>query len=52
MLAGFGERGEALAAVLKRPRLSWNVAIYHRARLGIEPPAVADGGSGTGPEAG
>jgi hypothetical protein len=30
--AAFGERGSALAASLKRPRLSWNVAIYHRTR--------------------
>ncbi len=28
----FAERGAALAAVLRRPRLSWNVAIYHRTR--------------------
>jgi hypothetical protein len=32
LLAAFGERGSALAATLKRPRLSWNVAIYHRTR--------------------
>ena len=30
----FGNDGEALAAELKRPRLSWNVAIYHRSRDG------------------
>jgi hypothetical protein len=28
----FGAAGEAVAATLKRPRLSYNVAIYHRAR--------------------
>lgn len=28
----FGERGAALGATLRRPRLSWNVAIYHRIR--------------------
>ncbi|MCI0584123.1 MAG: class I SAM-dependent methyltransferase [Chloroflexi bacterium] len=28
----FGEVGAAVAATLKRPRLSWNVAIYHRSR--------------------
>ena len=28
----FGERGAAVADRLKRPRLSWNVAIYHRWR--------------------
>ena len=31
----FGERGVAVGAALRRPRLSWNVAIYHRMR----PPA-------------
>lgn len=34
----FGERGAAAAAILKRPRLAWNVAVYHRSRGG-EPPA-------------
>ena len=29
---GFGETGAALAATLGRPRLSYNVAIYHRTR--------------------
>lgn len=34
-LAGaFGELGAAVAASLKRPRLSYNVAIYHRSRGG------------------
>jgi len=28
----FGAPGAELAATLKRPRLSWNVAIYHRTR--------------------
>jgi len=28
----FGERGAAVGAALRRPRLSWNVAIYHRTR--------------------
>jgi len=32
LAAGFGVRGSAVAATLKRPRLSWNVAIYHRTR--------------------
>ncbi len=31
----FGARGVAVGAALRRPRLSWNVAIYHRTR----PPA-------------
>jgi hypothetical protein len=30
----FGERGSALGASMKRPRLSYNVAIYHRSREG------------------
>jgi SAM-dependent methyltransferase len=30
--AAFGATGSELAATLKRPRLSWNVAIYHRTR--------------------
>ena len=29
---GFGERGSALAGTLRRPRLSYKVAIYHRTR--------------------
>ncbi len=28
----FGSTGATVAATLKRPRLSWNVAVYHRAR--------------------
>jgi hypothetical protein len=28
----FAEAGAALAATLKRPRLSYNVAVYHRSR--------------------
>jgi hypothetical protein len=42
-LAGFGERGEVLAARLRRPRLSWNVAVYHRWRGGVEPEGEAAG---------
>ena len=30
--AAFGAAGSEVAATLKRPRLSWNVAIYHRTR--------------------
>jgi hypothetical protein len=30
--AAFGEVGEAVGIELKRPRLSWNVALYHRGR--------------------
>jgi SAM-dependent methyltransferase len=29
---GFGEQGRALAATIRRPRLSYNVAVYHRGR--------------------
>lgn len=32
LAAAFGERGADVAAGLKRPRLSYNVAIYHRSR--------------------
>jgi SAM-dependent methyltransferase len=32
LAAAFGPAGEAVAAALKRPRLSYNVAIYHRTR--------------------
>lgn len=28
----FGETGATVASTLKRPRLSWNVAVYHRTR--------------------
>jgi hypothetical protein len=34
LLEAFGPTGEAVAATLKRPRLSYNVAIYHRSRGG------------------
>jgi hypothetical protein len=32
LTSAFGEVGETVAATLKRPRLSWNVAVYHRSR--------------------
>ncbi len=32
LAAAFGEAGETVAATLKRPRLSYNVAVYHRSR--------------------
>ncbi len=38
----FGERGAALGASLKRPRLSWNVAVYHRWQGGVAPAGVAE----------
>ncbi|TAK02012.1 MAG: hypothetical protein EPO36_03485 [Chloroflexota bacterium] len=34
LVEAFGEAGAAVAATLKRPRLSYNVAIYHRSRGG------------------
>jgi len=38
--AAFGARGETVGARLKRPRVSWNVAVYHRDRGGtsVQPP--------------
>ena len=33
----FGPRGAAVGAAMKRPRLSWNVAVYHRWRGGVAP---------------
>jgi len=32
LAAAFGAAGAAVAGTLKRPRLSWNVAVYHRSR--------------------
>jgi hypothetical protein len=43
----FGAEGEALGAGLKRPRLSWNVAVYHRTRGG-EPAAPAEAAAAVG----
>jgi SAM-dependent methyltransferase len=31
----FGETGDALAARLRRPRVAWNVAVYHRTRAAV-----------------
>jgi SAM-dependent methyltransferase len=42
----FGADGEAVAAALKRPRLSWNVAVYHRWRGGRAPDAPEAAGPG------
>lgn len=41
LVEAFGDRGAAAASGLKRPRLSWNVAIYHRWQGGIEPEGAA-----------
>jgi hypothetical protein len=40
--AAFGAAGRRFAAELKRPRLSWNVAVYHRWRGGAAPAATPD----------
>jgi hypothetical protein len=40
LVDAFGDRGEAVASQLKRPRLSWNVAVYHRWRGGEAPEGV------------
>lgn len=40
--AAFGEVGLALAATLKRPRLSYKVAIYHRTRPAGAGPVTSD----------
>lgn len=42
LATAFGERGEALAAGLKRPRISYNVAIYHRTFGERVPAATGD----------
>jgi len=42
LVDAFGERGSAAADRLKRPRLSWNVAVYHRWRGGEAPPDAAE----------
>jgi hypothetical protein len=33
-LSSLGERGATVAATIRRPRLTWNVAIYHRSKPG------------------
>lgn len=38
----FGSPGTSLAATLKRPRLSYNVAIYHRTRGGVDADVEVD----------
>lgn len=42
----FGDRGRALGAAMKRPRVSWNVAVYHRWRGGVAPEGAALGDAG------
>lgn len=43
----FGERGTVVGATLRRPRLAWNVAIYHRWRGGVAPAEDAAPASAT-----
>ena len=38
----FGAAGRALGAELRRPRLSYNVAVYHRTRGGVQPEVAED----------
>ena len=38
----FGANGQAIGAAMKRPRLSWNVAVYHRWRGGIAPEGIVE----------
>ncbi len=47
LAAAFGEAGQSLAAGLKRPRISYNVAIYHRTMGEEATVASADGINGT-----
>jgi hypothetical protein len=44
LVDAFGDRGVTVGDALKRPRLSWNVAVYHRWRAGIEPAAAVTPG--------
>lgn len=43
LAASFGADGEAVGAGLKRPRLTWNVAVYHRTKGGDDPAGPTDG---------
>jgi hypothetical protein len=45
LIGAFGEAGRVLGEDLRRPRLSYNVAIYHRTR-GAPPTAYAVHGAG------
>lgn len=40
----FGARGVAVGEGLRRPRLSWNVAVYHRWRGGVAPAGAVEPG--------
>lgn len=40
LVAGFRERGAAVAETLRRPRLAYNVAVYHRSREAAGAPAA------------
>jgi hypothetical protein len=52
LVTAFADAGSALAAGLKRPRLSYNVAIYHRAfeaAKQTDPPSTGGVGAGSTP---
>jgi len=52
LVTAFADAGSALAAGLKRPRLSYNVAIYHRgfeAAKPTDPPSTGGVGAGAAP---
>lgn len=42
LVEAFGVDGEALGTGLKRPRLTWNVAVYHRSKGGKSPNGPTD----------
>jgi hypothetical protein len=44
--SAFGDRGEVVGAGLRRPRLSYNVAVYHRTRGGTDTPEPASAVAG------
>jgi hypothetical protein len=46
-LAAFGPKGQELAGALNRPRVSWNIAIYHRSRGGLVPDGAPTNGAST-----
>lgn len=48
LAAAFGTRGEAVGAAMKRPRLSWNVAVYHRWQGGRAPAEEPTAPAGAG----
>lgn len=45
LVEAFGAKGEAVGAAMTRPRLTWNVAVYHRWRGGRAPEPEPVGGT-------